>query len=237
MTLARPIRREVLHRTKLFAGLSRDEMEELLDFVTERRFAREELVVRRGDEGASLMVLVQGRLRAGTTTADGREMVMGLVEPGGVIGEIAVLDGKPRSLDVTAMADSVALVVERRHFLPFLMRRPEVMQRLMLLLCDRLRRSSAALEDVALASLAARLARLLLNMAEDYGAPGGGGIKLRLKLSQRELSAQVAATRERVNKQLRAFKESGLIGDSDGAIVLLKLDELKAVAEEEKVSP
>ena len=230
--LSREVRREILRAMRLFAGLRPEELEGLLGLVSERRVRRDEAVLRRGDEDASLMVLVQGRLRAGTTAADGRELVVGLVEPGGVIGEIALLDGKPRSLDVVAMNDSVLLVVERRDFLPFLLRHPDVMMRVVQVLCERLRRSASALEDVALASLQARLARLLLKLADEYGEPAEAGIKLRLKLSQRDLSAQVAATRERVNKQLRTFKEAGMIGEHGGAMVLLRLDELRRVADD-----
>ena len=230
--LSRDVRREVLRATRLFAGLRAEELDGLLGLVSERRVRRDETVLRRGDPDASLMVLVQGRLRAGTTAVDGRELVVGLVEPGGVIGEIALLDGKPRSLDVSAMADSVLLVVERRDFLPFLLRHPEVMLRVVEVLCDRLRRSASALEDVALASLPARLARLLLKLANEYGEPDGKGIRLRVKLSQRDLSAQVAATRERVNKQIRLFREAGMLGEERGSMVLLQPDELRRVAED-----
>ena len=230
--LSREVRREILRATRLFGGLRPEELDGLLGLVTERRVRRDETVLRRGDGDASLMVLVQGRLRAGTTAADGRELVVGLVEPGGVIGEIALLDGKPRSLDVVAMADSVLLVVERREFMPFLLRHPELMLRVVEVLCDRLRRSASALEDVALASLPARLARLLLKLADEYGEPARAGIRLRVKLSQRDLSAQVAATRERVNKQIRLFREAGMLGEEGGAIVLLRPEELRRVAED-----
>ena len=232
MTLPREVRRDVLRGTKLFQVLKPEELDGLLGLVTERRVRRDEPVMRRGDPDASLMVLVQGRLRAGATAADGREVVMGMVEPGGVIGEIALLDGKPRSLDVIAMADSLLLVVERREFLPFLLRHPELLLRLLQVLCDRLRRNTSAFEDVALASLPARLARLLLKLADEYGEPAGDGIRLRLKLSQRELSAQVAATRERVNKQLRTFKDAGMVGEERGSMVLLRLEDLRRVAED-----
>ena len=173
-------------------------------------------MVRRGDPDASLLVLVNGRLRAGSVSSDGREITIGVMEPGTVVGEIALLDGRPRSMDVTAMLDSTLLVVERREFLPFLCARPDLMLRVMALLCDRLRRASKAFEDVALAPLSARLARLLLGLAEEHGVPGDGGTRIRLKLSQKDMSAQVAATRERVNKQLRQWHEAGVLGEQDG---------------------
>ncbi len=229
--LTRIARRDVLAATPLFAPMARAELDALADLATERRVSRDETVLRRGDADASLLVLVHGRLRAGAVSADGREVTLGLIEPGTVLGEIALLDGQKRSLDVTAMMDSLLLVVERRGFLPFLTARPDLMLRMMGLLCERLRRASAAFEGIALSPLSARLARLLLDLSVSHGLPGRDGVRIGLKLSQRDMSAQVAATRERVNKQLRSWREAGVLGEQDGCLVLLRPDTLTAMLE------
>lgn len=230
-TLSRQVRQDALRATPLFARLDPAEMDGLLDLVSERRVRRDETVIRRGDPGGSLMVLVQGRLRAGSGSADGREVVMGLLEPGQVFGEVALLDGKPRSLDVTAVVDSTVLVLERRDFLPFLRAHPDLMLRLIVLLCERLRRTNLALEDATLADLPVRLGRLLLRLAEDYGTPHGQGIRLRVRMSQKDMSAQVAATRESVNRQLRQWREEGLVDAADGQLVLPRPDALRALVD------
>ncbi len=227
--LSRETKREVLAATPLFAILGREELAALADLAGERRVARDTVVVRRGDPDCSLLVLVLGRLRAGAVSIEGREVTLGLMEPGAVLGEIALLDGRPRSLDVVAMAESLLLSVERRDFLPFLLARPELMLRLMELLCDRLRRNSTAYEDLALAPLAARLARLLLTLAETNGVPTPDGVQIRLALSQQHMATQIAATRERVNKQLRQWRESGVLGERDRRLVLRKPEVLRAL--------
>jgi CRP-like cAMP-binding protein len=232
LAMAASAKREVLAATPIFASLSRDEVAALAALAVERRVRRDAVVVRRGDQDASLMVLVTGRLRAGSVSADGREVTLGLMEAGAVLGEIALLDGRPRSLDVTAMTDAALLVVERRDFLPFLTARPDLMLRLMGLLCDRLRRASKAFEDVALAPLSARLARLLLVLADEHGAPGPDGVRIKLRVSQRDMSAQVAATRERVNKQLRQWHETGVLGELEGDLVVRRPAELRALLSE-----
>ena len=224
-------KREVLATTPLFASLSRDELAALAGLAKERRVAKDAAVVHRGDLDSSMLILVNGRLRAGTVSADGREITIASIGPGGVVGEIALLDGQPRSMDVTAMLESTLLVVERATFLPFLRARPDLMLRLMALLCDRLRKASKAFEDVALAPLSARLARLLLTLAAEHGAPAKEGTRIRLKVSQRDMSAQVAATRERVNKQLRQWHEAGVLGEQDGEIVIRRPAELQALLE------
>ena len=229
VALSQTARQDVLAATALFAGLSRDDLAVLAGLAAETLAPRDSLVVRRGDPDCSLLVLVRGRLRAGAVSADGREVTLGVMEAGTVLGEIALLDGGARSLDVTAMIDSHLLVVDRASFLPFLTARPALMLRLMALLCERLRRSSAAFEDVALASLSARLARVLLDLAAQHGRKVDQGIRIRLRVSQRELSAQVAATRERVNKQLRQWHEQGLLGEMEGDMVVRQPEALRAL--------
>lgn len=227
--LSQATKRDVLAATPLFAVLGREELATLADLAGERRVARDTVVMHRGDPDCSLMVLVLGRLRAGAISLEGREVTLGLMEPGAVLGEVALLDGRPRSLNVVAMVDSLLLSVERRDFLPFLRARPELMLRFMELLCERLRRNSTAYEDLALAPLAVRLARLLLALAEAHGAPTPDGVKIRLALSQRDMAAQVAATRERVNKQLRQWHEAGVLSDGDGCLVLRQPEVLRAL--------
>ena len=94
-------------------------------------------------------------------------------------------------------------LLERRHFQPFLTANQDLTLRLLAVLCDRLRRTSVALEEIALFDLPARLARVLLQLANDYGRPTPAGTRIDFKLSQRDLSNLVASTRESVNKQLR----------------------------------
>ena len=229
--MTRGVRRDVLAATPLFHQLDRAELDALADLATERHVSRDGSVVRRGESDGCLLVLVHGRLRAGAMSADGREVTIALLEPGAVLGEIALLDGRPRSMDVVAMLDSLLLQVDRAAFLPFLRARPDLMLRLMALLCDRLRRASAAYEDVALSPLSARLARLLLALAGTHGAPGADGIRIRLRLSQRDIGTQVAATRERVNKQFRLWHEAGVLGEQGGHLVVRKPDALRALIE------
>ena len=229
--MTRAARRDVLATTPLFRPLNPDELDALADLAAERPVARDGMVVRRGEAGGSLLILVHGRLRVCSMSAEGREVTISLLEPGAVLGEISLLDGQPRSMDVVAMTDSMLLQVGNAAFLPFLRARPDLMLRMMALLCDRLRRSSAAYEDLALLPLPARLARLLLAMGDMHGAAGPDGVRIRLRLSQRDLAAQVAATRERVNKQLRQWHDAGVLGEHEGQIVLRRPAALRALVE------
>jgi len=208
-----------------------EELDEILKFASDRRVRRGQTIFQRGDNGSSLMAVLRGRVRISSVSGDGKELTLNVINTGEIFGEIALLDGQPRSADAVAIEDTVLLVVERRYFLPFLRQREDLCLRLLAVLCSRLRRTSTALEEIALFDLPVRLARVLLKLAEDYGRPGPTGTRIDLKLSQRDLSNLVAASRESVNKLLRAWRETGTVELEDGFIVLRRPVGLRALIE------
>lgn len=229
------MKREALLSSAFFRSMRPVELDEILDFATERRYARGTTVVNKGDPGSSMMAVLVGRLRVSSVSADGREITLNVIGPGELVGEFALLDGKPRSNDVIAAEDTTLLVIERQHFMPFLLRHENLVERLLVVLCDKLRRTSLVLEEIALFDVPVRLARLLVKLAADYGRPlppgEGAGVRIDLKLSQRDLSTLVASTRESVNKQLRIWREEGAIDQREGYLVVLKPEALQALVE------
>jgi CRP/FNR family transcriptional regulator, cyclic AMP receptor protein len=224
--LERDARRAALTASPLFQAMQQAELDEILNFASERRVRRGQTIFQRGDDGSALMAVLRGRVRISTVSGDGKEVTLNVISPGEIFGEIALLDGQPRSADASAIEDTLLLVVERRHFLPFLRRNEDLFLRLLAVLCSRLRRTSLALEEIALFDLPVRLARVLLKLADDYGRPVPGGTRIDLKLSQRDLSNLVAASRESVNKQLRTWRESNVVDLEGGFIVLRRPAEL-----------
>jgi CRP/FNR family transcriptional regulator, cyclic AMP receptor protein len=229
--LERDARRAALLASPLFQAMRPVELDEILKFSTERQWPRGATIFQQGDEGSSMMAVLHGRVRVSAVSSEGKEVTLNTIHSGEVFGEIALLDGKPRSADVSAAEDTLLLVVERRHFLPFLWKNQDLYLRLLVVLCERLRRTSLALEELALFELPARLARLLLKLADDYGRPCPEGVRIELKLSQRDLANQVASSRETVNKQLRVWRDDGVVGADSGYIVVRRADELKMLVE------
>ncbi len=229
--LDRDAKRAALMVSPLFEAMQPTELDGILNFASERRVRRGQMIFQRGDSGSALMAVLHGRVRISSVSGDGKEVTLNVISPGEIFGEIALLDGQPRSADATAIEDTLLLVVERRHFLPFLRQNEDLFLRLLSVLCSRLRRTSMALEEIALFDLPVRLARVLLKLAEDYGRPGPGGTRIDLKLSQRDLSNLVAATRESVNKQLRAWREHKVVDLEDGFIVLRRPAELNRLTD------
>jgi len=225
------MKRDALLTSPFFAHMKPVELDELIAFSTERRASRGTLIFSKGDPGSFMLAVLTGHVRVGTTSLEGREITLNVIGPGEIVGEIALLDGKPRSADAVAAEDTTMMVIERRIFLPFLIRHEGLVERMLVVLCDRLRRTSSALEELALFDLQARLARLLVKLADDYGRPYQSHVRIDMKLSQRDLSNLVASSRESVNKQLRIWRDAGIMDIDAGHMVLRDLPALRALFE------
>ena len=220
------MKRDVLLTSPFFAHLHPDEMDELIAHSQERRLQRGTLIFAKGDPGSFMLAVLTGLIRVGVTSAEGREVTLNVISPGEIVGEIALLDGRPRSADAVAVEETVVMVIERRFFLPFLIRHEGLVERLLAVLCDRLRRTSAALEELALLDLPQRMARTLVKLAGDYGTPTANGVRIELRLSQRDLSNLVAATRESVNKLLRFWREATILDLVGGHVIIMDMTAL-----------
>jgi CRP/FNR family transcriptional regulator, cyclic AMP receptor protein len=224
------MKREALLASPFFAHLRSAELDELIAHSQERRLSRGTLIFSKGDPGSSMLAVLSGLIRVGATSADGREITLNVIGPGEIVGEIALLDGRPRSADAVAAEETLVMAIERRYFLPFLVRHEGLVERMLGVLCDRLRKTSAALEELALLDLPARMARTLVKLADDYGKPTPqGGMRIEIKLSQKDMSNLVAATRESVNKQFKVWREAAMIEMDGGHVVITDMAALKSL--------
>jgi len=175
-----------------------------------------------------MIAILQGRIRVSITTADGHEISLTVLGPGDVVGEIALLDGGERSADVTAIDEGVLLTIQRGEFLPLLQENSSLCLRLMQVLCERLREANRSLEELATLSLSARLGRLLIRLATDYGTRVGEELRLGVRLSQKDLATLIGASREKVNRQIRVWEQAGALMHDQGYLVICKPEILAA---------
>lgn len=214
----------------LLKHLPAEDLARLEAFARSRSFKARQPVFMKGDPASGMMAVVKGRVRISSYSADGREVVLNVISPGEVFGEIALIDGGERTADAVAMEDTELLVLERRDFLPFLERNPELCIKLLKVMCHRLRRTSEQLEDFSFLDLRTRLAKRLLDLADAHGEEDGeGGLHISLGLSQRVLGAMMGTSREAVNKQLRAWQDEGILTLRRGSITLRDAEQLELI--------
>jgi CRP-like cAMP-binding protein len=217
--------RKLLDKCVLFKALNEQERGDLAAHAQSRIFAPSEPIFHVGEPGSSMMGVIVGTVRISMTTWKGKDVILADLPAGELFGEIALLDGKPRSASAVALTKCELLVLERRDFLSFLERSPTARLNLMQLLCGRVRRSDERMAEIAFFDLPARLAKALLR----YPAQGRGPPKV--SLSQRELAEMAGGTRENVNRCLREWQRRGILQLKNRWTIILKPEALHAIKE------
>ena len=212
--------RDVLRGSALFARLSDAETDAILARARTARYKAGDVIVAKGDPGDSMMAVLSGSVSVDAPSPDGRQVVLSVLRVGEVFGEIALLDGKERTADVVALTDCEILIVPRRSLWSLIEHRPDMCIDLMLVLCDRLRRTNEQVEDLAFLHLESRMAKALLRLLEESGEPPTRAGPAAVRISQRALGERVGGSRESVNKHLNAWKELGIVSIEKGAIVI-----------------
>src|SRR5215468_11296071 len=217
-------RASLLRTHPLFCELTPPILERISAYIKRRSAPKGSTIFEKGDAGVGLIGVVSGSVKISVTSTDGRDIVLNIIRPGEVFGEIALLDGRARTANATAMSDCELIVIERREFIPFLRSEPDVTLKLMEILCSRLRRTSEQVQDVTFLNLSTRLAKTLIRLAEKAKESDRGG---RVTITQREISQIVGRSRESTNKRLRAWQKSGWIRLQRGRVTVLKPEKLE----------
>lgn len=222
--------RAVLKRDSAFASCPDAVIDDILRRGHVQRFARGETVCRQGDPGDSLMIVLSGSLKVTNVTTEARDVVLGFMKPGALLGEVAALDGRERTASVVTLEPVEVVTIYRRDLLPILRQSPESMLALLEGVCARLRSTINLVESYALET-EARVASCLVRLLDEYGAKADGGTAIDLKLTQRDLGSHLGLTRETVSRTLGEFREQGLLEIRGTAIVVLDPAGLKSIAE------
>jgi len=222
-------KRELVEGHALFGGLSRTDLDNLLARARVQSYPAGRRIFEKGSPGRSLMAILQGSVRISASSASARrELVLTILQPGDIFGEIALLDGQRRTADATAVTDCELLVLDRREFIPFLEHRPDVSLQLLKVFCHRLRHTNEHVEHAVFEHLNCRLARTLLHLARP-GQQRGKAELYSIRVSQQELADMVGATRESVNKRLRGWQNAGLVRLESRLIVIKDIVAIEAL--------
>jgi CRP/FNR family transcriptional regulator, cyclic AMP receptor protein len=218
---------DVVRQAPLFAALDDEAAEALRSTMTRVEVPRGEAIFHEGDPGDRLYVIVEGKIKLGRASGDGRENLLAILGPGEMFGELSLFDPGPRNAAGTAVADTVLLGVGSDDLDEWLRGRPEVARHLLRALARRLRRTNEALADLVFSDVPGRVAKALLDLSERFGRPTEDGLRVAHDLTQEELAQLVGASRETVNKALADFASRGWLRLEARAVVLLDVDRLR----------
>lgn len=217
---------DILRQAPLFVALDDEAASALRATMVEVKISRGDELFVEGDPGEHLYVIVEGKIKLGTASSDGRESLLAVLGPGEMFGELSLFDPGPRTATATAIVDSKVLGLGHEDLGPWLSGRPGVSQELLKSLAQRLRRTNEALADLVFSDVPGRVAKALLELSEKFGTRRDDGLYVAHDMTQEELAQLVGASRETVNKALAEFAQRGWVKLEPRAVLLVETERL-----------
>jgi CRP-like cAMP-binding protein len=208
---------DLIRRVPLFSMLTNEQAQTIADGVVKRRYRRGEIIVEQGRKSDALFILLSGRARVITSDSRGREVILAVLEAGDYLGEMSLIDNEPHSATVRAEVQTDVLVLARSEFGACLPESSSLSYAILRGLVSRLRNADRQIESLALLDVYGRVARALLDMAQDED----GQRMIRSKVSRQDLAKVVGASREMVSRVMKDLEERGLIETQENGWVVL----------------
>ncbi len=223
-----------LQGLEIFRNVAAEVMEQVSRRAQRRTLQKGELLFNVGDPSDALYVIASGRIRIWTISAAGVEVTLNVQIAGAIFGEIGMLDGSVRTAGASAMATTELISISRKAFFDALDRDSQLARNVIGLLCQRLRWTSARMEDAVLRPAPQRLARILGHLAQDHSRRTPRGHEITIKLTQGELAQWTAMSRESLNKLLNRWIDEGVVFQEKGVLTICKPDALEELAESDE---
>ena len=224
-----------LKKIQLFADLTDRELKAIARDIKQRPYKEGDLIFHEGDPGESLFIVRSGKVRiyVGGNRSGVETSVILFGRPGEIFGELAVVDGEPRSASARAIENTVVYFIDRQTFQRHMMSIPQLAMNFTQLLTKRMRYNTSQLNSMASMTVSSRLARLLHKLSIDYGKETEEGISIEINLTQTDLASLIGATRESTNRAMRSLRESSIVSNQNGKLLVLNQDSLKELANKE----
>jgi CRP/FNR family transcriptional regulator, cyclic AMP receptor protein len=218
---------ESLRRCALFQHVDDARLRTIARTMRHRRFRRNEVIFHQGDVGDSLQIVITGALKIVLPSAAGEEAIIATLRPGDFFGELALLDGAPRSATAAAVEATETLALPRDAFLALLGEDAVLTQSLLAGIAAELRRLTGHVEELHFLDLAGRLAVRLARLARERYPKATGSVELDWPYTQSDLAAMIGATRQSVNRLLSTLVDDGLVRVEHETLVITDLERLE----------
>jgi CRP/FNR family transcriptional regulator/CRP/FNR family cyclic AMP-dependent transcriptional regulator len=216
-----------LDRVAFFSELDAASLQQISQVMRKRTFRASEAIFHRDDPGQVLYVIKEGRVRIRLTSPEGQEVALAVFGPGESFGEMAILDGQPRSADAIAIDKVEVFTLQRLDFVHVVKQHPDIAVAVMKTLSQRIRQGNQMVEDLIFLDVYGRVAKKLLDLSQEYGVNTDEGVRIDLRITQQELASMVGASRESVNKVMGYFTDKSYISTDKHKVTILRIAELQ----------
>jgi CRP-like cAMP-binding protein len=210
--------------------LTDEEWLDLQSMGRQRTYRKGQVIFREGQPGGTVLAIRSGVVKVSVVTPTGRDILLALKEPGSLVGELAAIDGRPRSATATALDAVSAIGLSDAAFGDFLDRHPRMALRLLRTLADQIREAATRTADRDTGDTTSRVARRLVMLAERYGEYNGPVIEVNLPITQEDLAGWVGATREATSRSLGRLRAQGCLRTGGQHSVLLDVRALRGMS-------
>lgn len=215
-----------LKKCNLFGHLSDRDLQELERTCFIREFGRGEMVYLPSDHSDSVMLLAKGRIRIFHLTPDGKQAILGFVEPGEVFGELSCFQQSAREEYSETTSKSQVVLMPHETIQHLMARSPEVSMKMTRLFGIRLKKIQRRLKSLLFRTSREKVGHLLLELAEQYGRPVPEGLLITQKLSHQDMASIIGATRETVTITLGELQDEGIVSIERRLITLRNAEQL-----------
>ena len=217
---------DAVRRAPIFTAIDEASAATLRASMSPVKMSKGQILFKEGDAGDRLFVVIDGKLKLGTYSNDGRENLLSILGPGDMFGELSLFDPGPRTATATAVVDSKLLALANAQVIGWVKEHPEVALQLLRRLAQRLRKANEVLSDLVFADVPGRVAKAIVELGDRFGSKKDDGLHVNHELTQEELAQLVGASRETVNKALADFASRGWVKLEPRAVIVLDIERM-----------
>mgnify|MGYP002713980514 CR=1 FL=1 len=217
---------ETLARAGIFQGVDPDAVQSLIKELDTVKFPRGTTIFNEGEPGDRLYIITSGKVKLARHTADGRENLLTVMGPSDMFGELSIFDPGPRTSSAVCVTEVECATMSADQLRDWIDEHPGIAKQLLRVLARRLRRTNNSLADLIFTDVPGRVAKTLLQLANRFGTPEGGAVRVNHDLTQEEIAQLVGASRETVNKALATFAHRGWIRLEGKSVVIVDTEHL-----------
>ncbi len=219
--------KKFLKNVPLFEDFSNEELEKLLVISEEKTYPKDSVIFQKDDLGNFFFLICSGRVKVIIETEEGKEGILSILYPTEFFGEMSLLDGEPRSATVVALEATKVIIIKRDDFLGLLYKHPELALKILKTLSLRLRKANRQIETLMFLDAPGKVARLLIDIAQERGKRINNEILIDLEFTRQELGNLIGVSRETTTRILKNFEEEGLLSIERNHIIIKNMEELK----------
>ena len=216
-----------LRQIHIFSQLSDDKLGQISNLSTRQKFNKDSVILFEHETGSTFFIVIRGKVKLSRVSEDGNEVILTTLSESDFFGEMSLLDGSSRSVNVTALEDSELLIIRRKEFINLLRSDPDISIALLIGLTQKLRAANMKVKSLSLKDAEGKVAIVILQLADDIGKIRQGAVEIERLPFQHDLANMAGTSRETISRTLHTFAKKGLVELDGSRLRILNYEKFK----------